>query len=67
MPVLCHVYGPQKGRHWDVDHERADNVVEMPLRLIRLESIVTANATLFVRNGRIDCTKHQFAIDIQQL
>src|SRR5882724_3521676 len=60
-------YGTQKGRHRDVDHERADNVVEMPLRLIRLESIVTANATLFLRNGRIDCTEHQFAIDIQQL
>ena len=60
-------YGTQKRRHRDVDHKRADNVVEMPLRFIGLESVVTANATLFVRDGRIDCAEHQFAIDIQQL
>jgi hypothetical protein len=60
-------YGAQKRRHRDVDHERADNVMEMPLRFIGLKGIVTANATLFVRDGRIDRTEHQFAIDIQQL
>ena len=60
-------YGAQKRRHRDVNHERADNVVEMPLRFIGLENVVTANATLFVRDGRIDCAEHQFPIDIQQL
>ena len=60
-------YGAQKRRHRDVNHERADNVVEMPPRFIGLENVVTANATLFVRDGRIDCAEHQFPIDIQQL
>src|SRR5882724_11376314 len=60
-------YGMHKGRDRDIDHERADNVVEMPLRFVGLECVMTVNATLFVRDGGINCAEHQFAVDVKQL
>ena len=59
-------HGAQKRRDRDVDCERADDVVEMPLRLVGLERVMTANATLFARQGGVNGAKHPLAIDVEQ-
>src|SRR5579863_7458203 len=38
----------------------------MPLRLVWLESVVAANATLLVGDRRVDCTKYQVVVDIKE-
>src|ERR1700687_5674906 len=60
-------HGAQKRRDRDVDHERADDIVEMPLRFVRLERVMTANATLFARQGRIKRAEYPLPIDVEQL
>src|SRR6478672_5298050 len=41
--------------------------METPLGEAGLESVVTADATLLVRNRRVDGAEHELAIDVQQL
>ena len=60
-------YGMEKGRDRNVDRERTHKFVEMPLRLVRLQSVMTVNATHFLRETRIDRAEHQFPIDVEQL
>ncbi len=59
--------GVQEGRHRHVDDERAHDVVEMPLRLVGLQGVMTADATLFPRHRGIDGAEHPFAADVDEL
>ena len=58
-------YGMEKGRNRNVDRERTHKFIEMPMRFVRLESVMTVNATLFLRDTRIDRAEHPFPIDIE--
>src|SRR6476660_8309661 len=57
----------QERRQRNVDREGAHHVIEAPLGEAWLESVVTADATLLVRNRRVDGAEHELAIDVQQL
>src|SRR5262249_3543885 len=52
----------EKGRSRHVDHKCAHDVVETPLRIHRLERVVTADTALFARQRWINGSKHQLVV-----
>ena len=53
----------EEGRNRDVDGERAHDIVQAPLDLVRLELIVTAHAALLVGQRRIDRSQQLPVVD----